>query len=234
MRGAKSTYTYVPKAEYERRMKEWRAAVARVRAHNAGVAGCVDNRGIPTCNQFSQNLPTGLNLRIAGEPADTPPAGVTAEDLAYMAVAELTLSPPRPMIGPPPTINEWKMAAVGYPMWLWAEGTLDPPPVADSVYNVAVSLDARLERVVFDMGDGHRVSCTDLTRRWHRGITPAAKSPTCGYTYQQPSLPDGDYTITAHAVWAIDWTINATRGTIPLYQTATTQLPVGELQVLVR
>ncbi|HEY5820587.1 MAG TPA: hypothetical protein VIT20_01335, partial [Propionibacteriaceae bacterium] len=113
-------------------------------------------------------------------------------------------------------------------------GNLNPAPVSDSIYDINVSLDAHLVKIVYSMGDGHKTTCTDVTHPWTRTVAPATKSPTCGYTYQQPSLPHGNYTITANAIWAVDWTINGTTGTIPFYQSATTQLPVGELQVLVR
>ena len=56
----------------------------------------------------------------------------------------------------------------------------------------------------------------------------------CGYAYSNPSLPNGSYTVTANAVWAIDWSINGATGSIPFYQSASSQIPVGELQVLVR
>ena len=167
---------------------------------------------------------------------DSAPIGASLppEVVAYAAVAELQLTPPRPGIGPSPEINPWKMAAVGYPLWLWAEGELDPAPVSESAYDLSVSLDARLERVIFDMGDGSTVTCTTLSRRWTRAVVPGAESPVCGYRYAQPSLPKGDYTVTARSFWAVRWTVNGATGTIPITQTAATTLPVGELQALIR
>ncbi|WP_375425100.1 hypothetical protein [uncultured Friedmanniella sp.] len=138
------------------------------------------------------------------------------------------------MIGPSPDLNEWKIAAVGYPLWLWTDGTTNPAPVTDSVYDISVGLDAHLVKVVFDMGDGHKVACTDVSREWTADVAAGAESPSCGYRYPKPSLPRGSYTVTANAVWAIDWNVNGTTGTIPFYQSATTKIPVGELQVLVR
>ena len=126
------------------------------------------------------------------------------------------------------------MAAVGYPLWLWAEGNLNPAPVSDSVLDVSVSLDARLESVIFSMGDGKSVNCTVVDRKWTRAVKPGAESPVCGYRYHEPSLPKGNYTVTAQTVWAVDWNINGTTGTLPFYQQSSTELPVGELQVLVR
>lgn len=74
-------------------------------------------------------------------------------------------------------------------------------------------------------GCGHRVD---------RSTPPGAESPTCGYRYKKPSLPKGDYTVTAQTRWLVDWTINGVSGSIPVVQEATTALPVGELQSLVR
>ena len=151
-----------------------------------------------------------------------------------MAVAQLRLTPPEPVIGPSPEINEWGIAAVGYPYWLWAEGDLDPAPVSTTVADLTVSLDAHLASTTFDLGDGTRVTCTDLTARWTRAVEPGAPSPACGHTYAKPSLPKGDYTITAYSTWSVDWSVNGVGGTIPLYQQASTTVPVGELQVLTR
>ena len=234
----KSKYTYVPKDEYERRTaertKQVRAAIARNLALRFARNECQDNPALPKCGQLTNvPIPDELNIRPAGDPAPAAPA-LAPEELAYLASVRLTINAPKPMIGPPPSINQWKMAAVGYPMWLWAEGNLNPAPVSESVYDVSVALDARLVKVTYDMGDGRKVTCTNVTRKWTRAVKPGAKSPTCGYTYQKPSLPKGSYTITADAVWAVDWQINGDTGTIPFFNSATTELPVGELQVLVR
>ena len=159
---------------------------------------------------------------------------ISPQQAAIIAVARLRLSPPEPVVGPSPEINEWDIAAVGYPYWLWAEGDLDPAPVSTTVADLTVSLDAHLASTTFDLGDGTRVTCTDLTARWSRAVEPGAASPACGHTYTKPSLPKGDYTITAYSTWAVDWSVNGVGGTIPLYQQASTTLPVGELQVLTR
>jgi len=154
--------------------------------------------------------------------------------VAYAAVANLTLNAPTPGIGPSPDVNKWKMAAVGYPLWLWAEGTTDPAPVSDSVYTLSVRLDARVSKIDFFMGDGNTVTCNNAGTKWTRSVPAGEESPTCGYRYTKPSLPKGKYTVTARTHWAIDWSINGQSGTIPYVQAASTELPVGELQALVR
>lgn len=157
---------------------------------------------------------------------------ISPQQAAYAAIARLHLDPPKPVIGPSPEINEWNMAAVGYPYWLWADGNLDPAPVSTTVADLTVRLDAHLASTTFDLGDGTRVTCTDLSARWTPAVEPAAPSPACGHTYTKPSLPKGRYTITAYSTWSIDWSVNGVGGTIPLYQQASTTVPVGELQVL--
>lgn len=176
-------------------------------------------------------------LTVAPNPDMQPDPGVaaptmTAAEAAYIAVARLNLDPPKPIIGPSPEINEWNIAAVGYPYWLWAEGNLDPAPVSTTVADLTVTLDAHLASTTFDLGDGTRMTCTDLSARWSRAVEPGAPSPTCGHTYTKPSLPGGKYTITAYSTWAVDWSVNGVGGTIPLNQQASTTVPVGELQVL--
>jgi hypothetical protein len=47
---------------------------------------------------------------------------ITAGQAAAIAVARLQLPTVAPGIGPSPDLNRWNMAAVGYPLWLWADG----------------------------------------------------------------------------------------------------------------
>ena len=151
-----------------------------------------------------------------------------------MAIARLRFPTTTPGIGPSPEINPWKMAAVGYPLWLWSEGPTSVGPVSDSVANLSVSLRARISKTVFRMGDGESVSCAGTGRAWTRAVKPGQESPVCGYAYQKPSLPRGQYTVTAIAFWTVDWTVNGTSGQITVPRSSTTELPVGELQAIVR
>lgn len=159
---------------------------------------------------------------------------ITPDRAAVVAAAYLRLEPGQPTVGPPPELNKWKMAAVGYPLWIWAEGDLDPAPVSQTVSGLSVSLDASLAKIVYDMGDGTRITCGPGTP-WRKGKVPAGTaSPDCGHTYSKPSLPKGSYTISATTHWSVAWTAGGQSGTIPFTQTSTTTLPVGEVQTLVR
>jgi hypothetical protein len=131
-------------------------------------------------------------------------------------------------------VNKWNMAAVGYPLWLWGEGVTHPDPVSDSVGGLFVSLDAKVAKIEFRMGDGTTVTCQGTGERWGTWVDPGAKSPSCGHVYTKPSLPEGDYTVTATTTWSVAWNVTGQTGVIPFVQSASTTLPVGELQVLVR
>jgi len=84
------------------------------------------------------------------------------------------------------------------------------------------------------MGDGNVVRCQGSGLSWNPAVVPGEKSPTCGYQYAKPSLPNGNYTVTARTHWDVGWTINNQTGVIQMTQTSSIELPVGELQVLVR
>ncbi len=209
--------------------------IATNAAAQAAQLKCLASNTIDNCQYFEIRLPYDPNGgRVNGIPVGQNQPALSPQQAAYVAFARLRLAAPKPRIGPSPDLNEWKMAAVGYPLWLWADGNLDPAPVTDTVYDISVGLNARLVKVVFTMGDGHKVTCTDVSREWTSAVAAGAESPSCGYRYQKPSLPKGSYTVTANAVWAVDWNVNGTTGTIPFYQSASTTIPVGELQVLVR
>jgi len=185
--------------------------------------GCGNRPTAPTAPMFSTN-----NFAGPGNPA------ITAGQAAAIAVARLQLPTIAPGIGPSPDLNPWNMAAVGYPLWLWADGPTHVGPISDSVAGLSVSLDAEVSSLTFRMGDGHSVTCAGAGQPWTKSVQPGAKSPTCGYAYARPSLPDDKYTVAAIANWAVTWTSNGQSGVINVPAVDTTDLPVGELQVLVR
>lgn len=219
---------------YAAEVKRYRILNKQYQQDLQGRAGCLEFFRTPErCSLPSAPRPPGalprpqVGIRPVG-------LGLSGEAAAYVAFARLRLAPPKPVITPSPEANRWKMAAVGYPLWLSVGGDLHPPAVSDSVADVHVSLKADVDHVVFNMGDRHKVTCTGLTTRWNRSIPAGQKSPACGYSYQRPSLPRGMYTVTATTYWSVAWSTSVDRGVINIVQSASTQLPVGELQVLVR
>jgi hypothetical protein len=186
---------------------------------NANSAGCTMPKS-----------PWLRNDRLSG-PGNPP---ITARQAAAIAVARLQLPTIAPGIGPSPDLNPWNMAAVGYPLWLWADGLTHVGPVSETVSGLSVSLEAEVSSLTFRMGDGHSIKCAGSGHQWTTAVKPGTKSPSCGYAYTKPSLPDRRYTVAAIANWAVTWTSNGQSGVINVPAVDTIELPVGELQVLVR
>lgn len=157
---------------------------------------------------------------------------MTTEEAAQQVVASLTLPEFTAEVGPDPSINRWKMAAVGYPLWLWAEGPTSLPTRGEAAGGLSVSVGAELTGVTFDMGDGHTVNCSGAGHRWSK--ENANKDGACGYRYTKASLPEGSYTVTATAHWEVRWSVGGDSGTVAMQQTSAREIPVGELQVLTR
>lgn len=154
------------------------------------------------------------------------------EALQRVLAADLDIPTAKPAIGPTPSANQWDMAVVGYPYWLWVDGGGDPAPVTRAVGGITVGLRPHLSKVVFDMGDGHSVTCAKWSKRTS-AVKAGQSSPTCGYRYTEPSLPKGKYTVTATAYWSVDWQAGPAAGTQNFTRTDSMQVPVGELQSVV-
>lgn len=162
---------------------------------------------------------------------DPQAAGIALDAVARQLVVRLKLPDPTPRIGPDPSANEWDMAAVGYPLWLWTDGPRSVRAV-ESASGVTFTLRADWVSTTFTMGDGGSVSCT-ATRRYTAEVSPGSASPSCGYVYRRPSLPEGRYTVTATTHWRIRWSALGQSGTLTGTHVGTRSLPVGELHSLV-
>ena len=214
-------------------------ALARQAANEQAYSRCIQ-RARATCSR--PQLPAVLSRTdgIATSPGQPRPAGappvpqITPAQAGAIAVARLSLPANAPNIGPDPKKNKWHMAAVGYPLWLWADGPTHIGPVGDNVAGLAVSLDATVSKTMFRMGDGKSITCRGAGTPYTASVQPGAKSPACGYAYDKPSLPGKNYTVTAITYWDVTWTVNGISGVQTVPMAATRQLPVGEVQVLVR
>ncbi|MGO1971964.1 MAG: hypothetical protein ACTH2Q_03300 [Propionibacteriaceae bacterium] len=148
-------------------------------------------------------------------------------------MARLQLPTLKTKIGPDPDQNEWGMIPVGYPVWLFATGETSLSD-SDEVEDLSVSLEAELTSMTFDMGDGTTVTCEGPGTIHTDDVEAGTPSPTCGHTYQQ--VPQGaakSYTVTATAHWSVTWTALDQSGTVTDTTSSTTELPVGELQVVI-
>lgn len=209
-------------ANFTKELEQYRACM---RGSMSSTGGTVDCGGAPVTPAVIQDDPAA--------PAGGLPL-ITPGQAGAIAAARLTIPTVAPGIGPSPDLNRWNMAAVGYPLWLWADGPTQIGPVSDTVAGLSVSLRAEVTSLTFRMGDGTTVSCAGVGDEWTRAVEPGTKAPSCGHTYTKPSLPKGSYTVAALIEWAVTWTANGQSGVINVPAVQTTELPVGELQVLVR
>lgn len=128
---------------------------------------------------------------------------------------------------------------VGQPTWLWVqdpgERTTGPITRTASAGSVTVTATARLERIVWDMGDGAQVVCTG-TGTPYTADRGRSASPDCGHTYTRESgyEPGQRYTVTATSEWVVEWRGAGQTGSLDLDGLArNVQVSVGEAQVLV-
>ena len=177
----------------------------------------------------------GVLCRI-GEPAvpgqsAEPAQVVSLEQIAISVATQIYVPTPDPKFGPDPSGNEWKMLAVGYPIWLWTD---QPGRIhsTQAVQGISVDLFAEPLDTSFDMGDGHAVRCASMTP-YSSAVKPGTPSPTCGYTYQRPSRPVGDYRVTATTRWRITWSAVGQSGTFEMNRSGSRQLPIGEIHAVV-
>ncbi|MCL2090603.1 MAG: hypothetical protein FWH11_05180 [Micrococcales bacterium] len=86
------------------------------------------------------------------------------------------------------------------------------------------------------MGDGSTVTCagSDAAGTPYDASYGGAPSPTCGYRYGWTSArePGGAFTVTVTANWAVDWSGGGRSGVIYRSVVRSTQLRVGEVQVI--
>lgn len=175
-------------------------------------------------------------------PSESQPVDTNAPDVAVLPIADvrtvahevivaLQLPSAAPRIGPDPSVNEWNMAVVGFPLWLWTDGprTLS---ATRSAHGITFTLAATQRSTTFAMGDGNTVSCA-TTQPYPAQVTPGTPSPVCGYVYQKGKARKGTYTVTATTYWDVQWSALGYSGTLPARMTGTRELPVGELQAVV-
>lgn len=167
---------------------------------------------------------------------DDPSATVTPAQLAAQALAKIHLLGSEIGVAPDPS----GVGAVGLPVWLWTAvtpGTWGPLSASASAGGITVSITARAHRIVWDMGDGHHITCNNPGTRY-RPSYGDSESPTCGYVYSSPSStianPGGRYTITATTAWTATWAGGGQTGTLSPKSRSQASVEIGEIQVLTR
>ena len=123
-------------------------------------------------------------------------------------------------------------ALIGLPHWFWITDpgpqTTGPISKSDTRNGYTVTIEAVLDRVGYDMGNGDTVTCEGSaakgTKYFDRyGLKP---SPTCGY--DEGYAERGEYTITAQSFWTVNWYGVGQAGTITLDLSRTAETTVAE------
>ncbi|MBB1258312.1 ATP/GTP-binding protein [Streptomyces sp. OF8] len=164
-----------------------------------------------------------------GDPVPT----VAPVVLAQRAVDRMALRGPQ--IASPKPDGKY---VVGMPMWMWttpSATTYGPNTATASAGGVTVTATARVSKIVWDMGDGSRVTCTGPGTPYQASYG-RQDSPTCGHLYKATSgsQADGKYTITATATWDIEWAGGGESGTLTTTRSSQTTATVGEGQAVNR
>jgi hypothetical protein len=169
---------------------------------------------------------------------DPPPGfggtAITAAELASQAVRRMQLLGPDIGIVPEPG----KVGLVGLPVWIWTQvspRTWGPISITASVPGLSVTATANAEQISWRMGDGHAVVCRGPGTPYQDRFG-GRSSPDCGHTYTRTSarIPGGAYSVTATTTWRVVWVGGGQRGELTLDRSTTTQVRIGELQVLVQ
>ena len=185
----------------------------------------------PRPEGFGPGVWSGLVFIPNGAPAPAAPP-VDPRQLAQQAIASMNLRAPQIGMAPPPGSTS---GLVGLPVWMWVERsgeTTGPARATASAGGVTVTAVAEVGQVLWNMGDGHTVTC-GLGTPYHEGA--GSFSPDCGYVYAQASTrhePDGRWPITATSTWTITWSGGGQSGTETLELSSPAELFVGELHVL--
>lgn len=169
---------------------------------------------------------------------DAPPPGFGAppdpEEIALRLLASIDLLPPRISVAPRRSQGP---GLVGLPVWMWASpgrNYFGDPPLTRSATQggVSVTITAKVHRVVWDMGNGDKVTCSGPGTPYSTsGPYAGQPSPDCGYDdgYRKA----GTYRISATTHWEVDWAGGGERGTIPVTRTSNVvPIQINELQVV--
>lgn len=172
---------------------------------------------------------------------DEPPPGYGAppdpEELARRALASIKLLPARLKVAPRKDVGP---GLVGLPVWMWATPSASyfgPLTASATDRGVTVSIEAKVDRIVWDMGNKERVTCHGPGTPYDAKNKDLAgrASPDCGYDKGYPKADT--YRVSATTHWTVRWwTDDGVQGE-PILQTRTSgtvQIQINELQVVTR
>jgi hypothetical protein len=202
-----------------------------------------DSRGITFNSALSllgfPPLPTStftVNNSPVAASGPAPPPPPDPRRLAQQAIASMQLRAIDIGIVPEPGAD--RLGLIGLPTWMWVNQpdahTWGPITRSVSAGGVTATVTARVDRIMWNMGDGTTVTCTTPGTPYedHYGNTD---SPDCGHRYTRTSVgqPSNAYTVTATSYWDIEWSGAGQGGNVEMDLSRSVPIRIGEMQVLV-
>ncbi|WP_442934611.1 hypothetical protein [Micromonospora sp. CPCC 205739] len=169
---------------------------------------------------------------------DAPPPGYGTppdpEELARRVLASISLLPPRIAVAPRRNTGP---GLVGLPVWMWAspgQNYFGPIDAWDSDRGLRVDITAKVDRIVWTMGNGVKITCADEGTPYDpKGPRAGKTSPDCGYDSGYPKADT--YYVSATTYWSVSWRGGGESGVIAQTRTSgTIPIEIDELQVVTR
>lgn len=199
----------------------------------------------PSDDIWNGNYPQGAIYQCT-DPAGTgnpiiwlpqpPEVAMSPEQAAQIVVRRMDLRAAD--IGIVPEDEPGRIGAVGAPVYMWTTpgpATFGPQILTGSAGGVTITATAKVDRVVWAMGDGASVTCRTPGTVYEDRFG-FRDSPDCGHRYTRTSAgkPGNAYPVSATSFWVVDWTgPGGSAGQITLDLVSSTSIVVGELQALV-
>ncbi|WBB78100.1 hypothetical protein O7606_17830 [Micromonospora sp. WMMD882] len=167
---------------------------------------------------------------------DAPPPGFGAppdpEEIALRLLASIDLRHPRISVAPRKSQGP---GLVGLPVWMWANSGVNyfgPLSASDTEGGVTVRIDAAVTHVVWNMGNGVKVTCAEPGTPYSpTGPHAGGPSPDCGYPTGYPKA--GTYVVSAVTHWNVHWVGGGQSGDIPVTRgSGNAEIQINELQVV--
>lgn len=185
------------------------------------------------CRRAGSGLGSGTWMFWSDTPPPSTPRTNPAQ-LAQRAIERMELQAPVIAMTP---LDPAAPLLVGMDAWMWLaeDGPASVGPITRTATagGTTVTATAEVTKVVWDLGDGTRVTCAGAGTPWtpRMGTGP---SPTCGHRFMRPSTgePGGTFQVRATAYWAVDWSGAGQTGRISFTLSGERDLAVTELQVL--
>lgn len=150
------------------------------------------------------------NPQAPAAPAPAPaPLPIDPVLLAQQAASELPLPTGGIEMAPPVSAEQ----LVNVPTWLWLDpGTWQPLSATATAGPVSVEATAIPTEVLWDMGDGHQITCPGPGTPYNAQDPNATTD--CSYTWTQSSAdqPNGAYEVTATISWSVTWSATGAPG----------------------